>query len=413
MRRIAIVGAGQAGLQLGLGLLAAGYEVTLVAERRPDEVRGGRVTSTQLMFGPTLRVEREAGLALWDDTAPVMPGFELGNWLPESDPDTSLRRFTASFDDEVRSVDQRVKLSAWLELFEERGGRAEYRSAGPADLAAVAAAHDLTVLATGRGELSALFERDTSWPGYERPLRHLACFYLAGVDHDASDPVTEHARVTGVPPTGDLIVLRALTVGGTCDILLFEGKSGSAYDCWADRPSAADGTRRAVELLRTYAPWEYERFRDAEPTDPGAALYGAVTPAVRHPVAHVDGRPVLGLADAVAVHDPITGQGSNNAARAAASYLASILKRGDLPFDEEWMRGAFDAYWEYGRHTHAFTDFMLREPQPDEVVRIVTAAFEHPEIAHKFANGYADPPGYRDWLMDPAGVDAYLAGFGK
>ena len=34
MKRIAIVGAGQSGLQLALGLLHAGYEVTLVSDRR-------------------------------------------------------------------------------------------------------------------------------------------------------------------------------------------------------------------------------------------------------------------------------------------------------------------------------------------------------------------------------------------
>ncbi|MGA4843901.1 styrene monooxygenase/indole monooxygenase family protein [Streptomyces sp. G45] len=287
MRAIAIVGAGQAGLQLGLGLLGAGYAVTLVAERRPEEVRAGRVTSTQLMFGPALRLERDAGLALWDDTAPVMPCFQLSHWDPDGRPEAPPRRFTAPFDEEVRSVDQRVKLSAWLELFEERGGRVEYRSVGRAEVAALAAAHDLTVLATGRGELSALFAPDTSWPAHERPPRSLACFYVRGARHDASDPAAGYVRTTGVPSTGDVIVLRALTVGGPCDVLLFEGRWGGAYDCWADRPGAADGLRRALDLLRRYAPWEYERFRDAEPTDAGAALYGAVTPAVRHPVGRV------------------------------------------------------------------------------------------------------------------------------
>lgn len=410
VRRIAIVGAGQAGLQLALGLLDAGYDVTLVADRPPEEVRGGRVTSTQLMFGPALRLERAAGLALWDDTAPVMPGFELSTWDPEAEPRAPVRRFAARFDDEVRSVDQRVKLAAWLELFQERGGRPEYRSVGPADVGALAAAHDLTVLATGRGELSALFAPDPAWPRHDRPTRTLACFYVRGAAHDGSDPAAAYVRTTGVPTTGDVIVMRALTVGGPCDILLFEGKWGGAYDCWADRPSAADGLRRALGLLRTYAPWEYERFRAAEPTDAGAALYGGVTPAVRRPVAHVDGgRAVLGLADAVAVHDPITGQGANNAARAASGYLAAIRERGALPFDEAWMRRTFAAYWDGARHTHAFTEFMLREPQPDHARRVLDAAFDEPEVAHRFANGYADPPSYGPWLLDPAGAEAYLA----
>ena len=39
MRKILIVGAGQAGLQLGLSLLAEGYDVTLMSARTPDEIR--------------------------------------------------------------------------------------------------------------------------------------------------------------------------------------------------------------------------------------------------------------------------------------------------------------------------------------------------------------------------------------
>jgi hypothetical protein len=50
MRRILIVGAGQSGLQLGLSLLAEGYEVTIMSARTPDEIRTGWPTSTRSMF---------------------------------------------------------------------------------------------------------------------------------------------------------------------------------------------------------------------------------------------------------------------------------------------------------------------------------------------------------------------------
>ena len=42
MKRIAIIGAGQSGLQLGLGLLAAGYEVTILSDRSADAIRHGK-----------------------------------------------------------------------------------------------------------------------------------------------------------------------------------------------------------------------------------------------------------------------------------------------------------------------------------------------------------------------------------
>ena len=64
MRKILIIGAGQSGLQLALSLLADGYDVTIMSARTPEEIRYGRVMSTQVMHGPTLRLERELGLDL-------------------------------------------------------------------------------------------------------------------------------------------------------------------------------------------------------------------------------------------------------------------------------------------------------------------------------------------------------------
>ena len=49
MRKITIVGAGQSGLMVGVGLVRKGYDVTIVSDRTPEEIRNGRVTSSQGM----------------------------------------------------------------------------------------------------------------------------------------------------------------------------------------------------------------------------------------------------------------------------------------------------------------------------------------------------------------------------
>ena len=72
MKRIAIIGAGQSGLQLALGLLDAGYEVTLVSDRSAEEIRTGRVMSSQCMFDRALQTERDLGLNFWEATVPQM-----------------------------------------------------------------------------------------------------------------------------------------------------------------------------------------------------------------------------------------------------------------------------------------------------------------------------------------------------
>lgn len=84
MRRIAIVGAGQAGLQLALGLLAKGYHVTLTTNRNGEDIRNGKVMSSQCMFNAALQSERDLGLNFWEDQCPAVEG--IGQCLTQSSP---------------------------------------------------------------------------------------------------------------------------------------------------------------------------------------------------------------------------------------------------------------------------------------------------------------------------------------
>ncbi|MFF2351804.1 styrene monooxygenase/indole monooxygenase family protein [Kitasatospora sp. NPDC058115] len=409
VRRIAVVGAGQAGLQLGLGLVAAGgYAVTVVAARRPGEVRGGRVTSTQAMFGPALRVERAAGLDLWEGEAPGVRSVDAA-LVPE--PGVRALEFTMTLDEPAQSVDQRVKMARWLELLEERGGRVEYRELDLAGLRELAAANDLTVVAAGRGELAGIFERDAARSPFDAPQRRLSALYAHGVG--APDPAAgPRARMHAVPGVGELYLQPALTLSGPCDILLWEALPGSPFDCFADRPDAGEQLRRMHELMAHYLPWEAELWAGAEPTDPGGSLYGALTPVVRRPVAELGGGiAVLGIADAVVVNDPITGQGANSAARAADAYLRAIVERGERPFTAEWMAGVFEEFWEcHACHGVELTAALLT--MPDHLQAVFAAAGEHESVARRLANTYADPVDYAAWLATPELVGAYLATVG-
>ncbi|GHF67064.1 alanine-phosphoribitol ligase [Streptomyces mashuensis] len=410
--RIAIAGAGQAGLHLALGLQQGGCAVTLVAARTPDQVRTGPVLSTQLMYGPALALERAAGLDLWDDRTPPIPGVTLAMADPEgSRPPLTI---AGSLDEPARSVDQRLKTARWLELFEERGGTVQYRALDPAGLDALARAHDLTVVATGHGSLARIFPLDAAHSPFDGPRRRLAVVYVHGAAPHPTAPAGT-LRMYAFPDAGEYFVIPALTLSGPCTIVLWEAVPGGPFDRWQDRPSPQEVLDRTRELLRTHCPEEADLLAGAEPTDAGAALTGAITPVVRHPVAPVgaDGRAVLGMADAVVLNDPLTGQGANNAARSAAHYLRAVLDRGEGPFDRAWMEATFASYWERARHIDAFTRMLLTRPLPDHVQRVIAAAAERPDLAHRYVNGFADPVGYRDWLMDPAGAEAVLAVTGE
>src|ERR1700733_3250638 len=82
VRKILIVGAGQAGLQLALSLQAEGYDVTLMSARTPEEIRNGWPTSTQMMMYRALdravRAGRRPGdLPLGDDLRPGGPRADV------------------------------------------------------------------------------------------------------------------------------------------------------------------------------------------------------------------------------------------------------------------------------------------------------------------------------------------------
>ncbi|MEV7600700.1 styrene monooxygenase/indole monooxygenase family protein [Kitasatospora sp. NPDC089797] len=408
MRRIAVVGAGQAGLQLALGLVADGYEVTLVAERTPEQLRGGRVLSTQAMFGPAQRIEAAAGLDLWADRAPAVSSVEATLVAP---PATRALEFTMTLDEPARSVDQRIKLARWLELLAERGGRVEYRSLDRAGLHRLARQHQLTVVAVGRGDLAGIFERDAARSPFDRPQRALSCLYAHGVG--APDPAAgPRARMHALPGLGELYLQPALTRSGPCDILLWEALPGSPLDVFGDGPAVDAQLDRIRALLAEYLPWEAELWRDAEPTDAGAGLSGAVTPTVRRPVAElgsgVDAVHVLGLGDAVVVNDPITGQGANGAARAAEAYRRAIREHGDAPFTADWMCRTSERFWQqHARHTVGFTAAMLT--MPDHLQGVFAAAAEHPAVARRLANTYAEPSDHAAWLATPELTAAYLS----
>ena len=72
--RITIVGGGQAGLQLGIGLRQKNLDVSIVSNRTPDDIRNGKVTSSQGMFDDALQSERDLGINFWEPECPNMDG---------------------------------------------------------------------------------------------------------------------------------------------------------------------------------------------------------------------------------------------------------------------------------------------------------------------------------------------------
>jgi len=406
MRRIAIAGSGQAGLTLALGLLAKGYEVTLSTNRTPDEVRDGRVMSSQCMFDQSLNIERGLGLNLWEETCPPVEGIGLTVPHPEQ-AGAKLIDWSARLDHPAQAVDQRIKMPAWMELFASRGGKLLIEDVGVAELERMATTNDLVLLAAGKGEVVKLFERDAARSPFDKPMRALALTYVHGMQ-----PQPDYSRVAFnlIPGIGEYFCFPALTVSGPCEIMVFEGVPGGPMDCWRGISTPHAHLEQSLSLLRTYLPWEAERARHAELTDANGILAGSVAPTIRKPVLTLpSGKLVFGLGDAVTVNDPITGQGSNNATKAAKVYLDAIVARGEQAYTPEWMSETFERFWDYGQHVVAWTNTLLTPPPP-HILELLGAAGQCPRLASVIANGFDHPPRLFPWWTDAAACGEVVRG---
>ncbi|RVW02588.1 flavin reductase [Rhodococcus spongiicola] len=398
MRRIAIVGAGQSGALLARSLLRADYDVTLLTDRTAEQVRSGPVMSSQCMFDSSLTIERELEADTWASACPRIEQVAVS---------VGEGGFSAGLEHYAQSVDQRVKCATWMEEFVAAGGKLIVRSASVADLEELAYNHDLVVVSTGKGDLGRMFAPDREKTPFDRPQRALALAYVNGLD---PHPDGADLSLNIAPGVGEYFVLPALTTTGPCEIMVMEGLPGGPMDCWDDVHTPDEHLARAKEILAQHFPQEHARCANIRLTDEAGTLRGRFTPTVRHPVAILpSGVPVLGMADAVVLNDPVTGQGSNNAAQAAGVYFDAIIARGAAEFDRHWMQRTFDKFWRgWAQWSVAWTNSMLRTPAP-HLLWLFEQAEHVPGVAAAIAEAFNDPRTTHNWWYDADEARRFVA----
>ncbi|MBU3118777.1 FAD-binding oxidoreductase [Acinetobacter soli] len=403
MRNVAIVGAGQSGLQLGLSLLETGYTVTIVTNRTADEIRQGKVMSSQCMFHTALQTERDVGLNFWEEQCPAVEG--IGFTLVNPETGDAAFSWSARLERYAQSVDQRVKMPYWIEEFERRGGKLIIQDVGIDELERLTAEYELVLLAAGKGEVVKQFERDAQRSTFDKPQRALALTYVKGMK-----PISPYSRVTFnvIPGVGEYFCFPALTVNGPCEIMVFEGIPEGPMDCWQYAKTPEQHLQMSKEILNTYLPWEAERCSEIELTDAGGYLSGRFAPSVRKPILTLpSGRKVFGMADALVVNDPITGQGSNNAAKCSKIYFDAILARDSQEFSSEWMQQTFESYWNYAETVVAWTNSLLVPPEP-QMIDVLAAASQNQAIASTIANNFDDPRQFSPWWFDQSAAQRFI-----
>ena len=216
-RRVAIVGGGQAGLQLALGLTGAGYAVTLATDRDADALERGTVRSTQCMFDAACT--RSVDWASTPGSRPRLRSMRCEVTIAGVD-GTKALEFTAPLRSPAQSVDQRLKLPRWLRELEALHGAVRV---GDASLERLEELDRRSRARRHRERPEALspsiFERDGTRSPYDRPQRALAVAYVDGV------PRGDAVRITIVPEVGELFAMPCLTLSGPCEILFLEASA--------------------------------------------------------------------------------------------------------------------------------------------------------------------------------------------
>ena len=94
--------------------------MTVYSNRTGQEIFDGPVMSSQCMFETALQTERELALDWWAAECPPVEGIGMVVRSPEGG---KAIEWSARLDGPAQSVDQRLKIPAWMAAFEQRGGR--------------------------------------------------------------------------------------------------------------------------------------------------------------------------------------------------------------------------------------------------------------------------------------------------
>ncbi|MBR8743043.1 styrene monooxygenase subunit StyA [Nocardiopsis sp. MG754419] len=404
-KRIGIIGAGTAGLHLGLLLRRHGVDTTILTDRTPDQQRAARLPNTVAHHAVTVERERALDVDHW-------PVEEYGYGRHEYRVGPEPLRFSGALHAPSRAVDYRIYLPRLMEDFAQRGGALEFGRLSPDDLPRLAARFDLLVVCTGRGAFSEVFERDPEYSPFTAPRRALCAGLFTGVAQQPGRAVTFHIA----PGAGEMIEIPTWTRGGLATALVIENHFGSALEALATRPYEDDPEgylAMMLDLFREYYPGCLERIDTAAfdlADGPLDILQGDVTPVVRRGHAVLDdGTLVVSLGDAHATVDPILGQGANMASHAAWVLGEEIVAQEvyDTRFVEHVDRRRADRVLSATRWSNHMME-NLTAPTP-EFQEFLGALSQGGTLTDEFTDAFNYPERAWDLLASPERTAVWIA----
>ncbi|NOU71297.1 styrene monooxygenase [Paenibacillus sp. LMG 31458] len=378
-KRIGIIGSGAAGLQLAYSL-KNDFDVTLHHFEEQDEVRRGRIRSTQVHFRTTL--DRENRFQMLEmDKAPSIKSvhFNMGQ----------QKLFVGRLRGEATSVDQRMAFSKAMDDLTQQGVRMRKARVLSNEIKTLAESYDILIDATGKSGPLLPFPVEAELTPFHTPQRKCIVGYFKGV----ASVHPEGVSITVLPGAGEMFEIPALTEQGTVTILFIEAVPEGPLDAFKGVRSAQEFEERMKCILVEHFPGIYERV-DLDRfslVDEAAYLQTAITPFIRRPYLMLNGTLVLGCGDSVFLADPITGQGCNTASYCAEQLFETLMAHKESPWDEK----VGIEYWSRIRpYLTAVTEWTnaMTGPLPEPIIQILLQAAMDQQIADQVAHWFENPP---------------------
>ena len=392
-KRVGIVGAGTAGLHLGLYLRQHDVDVTLFTDRAPEEYRGMRLLNTVAHHAVTVDRETALGVNHW-------PGQQYGYFghyyyigvKPQP------IEFFGDLHAPSRAIDYRIYQPKLMEDFLARGGYIEYREIKSDEVSTLSAQFDLIVVCTGKGPLGQLFQHEPAHSPFDRPQRALCVGLFKGIKAPPIRAVTMYFS----PGAGEMIEIPTWTFNGLAAAPVIENIPGGDLEILA-KTKYDDNPRAFLDLLlgklRQHYPTCAARIDEKEfdlANGPLDILQGGVTPTVRK--SHVvleGGKLAVALGDVQAVMDPVLGQGAN-----MASYAAWILGEEIVAqeiYDERFVEHVNLRRQDRVLGATRWTNFMLTnlKAMPLELQQFIFQLSQHRALSDEFTDNFNYPE--RQW----------------
>ncbi|WP_185113005.1 styrene monooxygenase/indole monooxygenase family protein [Peribacillus simplex] len=377
-KSICIIGSGIAGLHLAYALKDE-FDITVIERRTPEEIKEGRIMSTQVHFGSTRIREGRFNMPNWGEQSEIESiHITIGN----------QKLFAGMLQKPALSIDQRLHYARSMKDLAKKGVSFRLEKVDKENVEALVEGFDLIIDCTGKNGALFPFPIESELSPFLAPQRKCIVGYFTGIK--ANDP--PGIGVTVLPGVGEMFEIPAITEQGPVTILFIMAIPNTELDVCKGVKNASEFTHAMSGAVQQFFPDVYERL-DPEKfklCDRNGFLLTAVTPVIRKPYLMVHDKLVVGCGDSVFLNDPITGQGCNLSSFCAEQLYEALI---------EWKHSKWDgelgeSYWKrtkpFVKEVTAWTNAMT-EPLPEHVVQLLLQGSQDQVKANEVAQWFADP----------------------